>query len=78
MTGHAEVARIVFDAPVVPRETPLELSRRPHGRTTSDARGPDVGPRYPPVIPCDETVEIIHRSGIVLVALRGARQLLIS
>jgi len=45
-TGHAEVARVVFDPAVLPLEALLEVFWRTHDPTTLDRQGADVGSQY--------------------------------
>lgn len=49
-TGHAEVARIVFDPSVISYEQLLEVFWHTHNPTTKNRQGADVGPQYRSVI----------------------------
>lgn len=49
-TGHAEVARIVFDPSVITYEQILEVFWHTHDPTTKNRQGADVGPQYRSVI----------------------------
>lgn len=49
-TGHAEVARIVFDPDVISYEQLLEVFWHTHNPTTLNRQGADVGPQYRSVI----------------------------
>ena len=49
-TGHAEVARIVFDPSVITYEELLEVLWHTHDPTTLNRQGNDVGPQYRSVI----------------------------
>ncbi len=49
-TGHAEVARIVFDPEVISYEELLEIFWHTHNPTTLNRQGNDVGPQYRSVI----------------------------
>ncbi|MDX1617562.1 MAG: peptide-methionine (S)-S-oxide reductase MsrA [Balneolaceae bacterium] len=45
-TGHAEVARIVYDPEIISFEQLLEVFWHTHNPTTLNRQGPDVGPQY--------------------------------
>jgi len=45
-TGHAEVARILYDPEVITFEQLLEVFWHTHDPTTLNRQGPDVGPQY--------------------------------
>lgn len=45
-TGHAEVARILYDPNVITFEQLLEVFWHTHDPTTLNRQGPDVGPQY--------------------------------
>jgi len=49
-TGHAEVARIVFDPSEISYEQLLEVFWHTHNPTTLNRQGADVGPQYRSVI----------------------------
>lgn len=49
-TGHAEVARIVYDPTIVSFETILEVFWTTHNPTTLNRQGADVGPQYRSVV----------------------------
>ena len=49
-TGHAEVARVVFDPTVVSYEVLLEVFWHTHDPTTLNRQGNDIGPMYRSVI----------------------------
>lgn len=49
-TGHAEVARIHFDADVISYEELLEVLWHTHNPTTLNRQGNDIGPMYRSVI----------------------------
>lgn len=50
LTGHAEVARIVFDPSIVSFKTLLEIFWQTHDPTTLNRQGADVGTQYRSVI----------------------------
>ncbi len=45
-TGHAEVARIVYDPEIISYEQLLTVFWHTHNPTTLNRQGPDVGPQY--------------------------------
>lgn len=49
-TGHAEVARIIFNPDVISYKTLLTVFWHTHNPTTLNRQGPDVGPQYRSVI----------------------------
>lgn len=49
-TGHAEVARVVYDPSVITYEELLEVFWHTHNPTTLNRQGNDVGPQYRSVI----------------------------
>jgi len=49
-TGHAEVARITFDADIISFKEILEIFFSTHDPTTLNRQGPDVGTQYRSVI----------------------------
>ncbi|MFT4523190.1 MAG: peptide-methionine (S)-S-oxide reductase [Bacteroidia bacterium] len=49
-TGHAEVARIVFDSSIISYETLLTILWHAHDPTTVDRQGNDVGSQYRSVV----------------------------
>jgi peptide-methionine (S)-S-oxide reductase len=63
-TGHAEVARITFDADVISYEELLEILWTTHDPTTLNRQGADAGTQYRSVIfyHSDEQKEIAERS----------------
>lgn len=49
-TGHAEVARIIFDPEAISYKQLLNVFWHVHNPTTKNRQGPDVGPQYRSVI----------------------------
>lgn len=49
-TGHAEVARVIYDPEVISYDVLLEVFWHTHNPTTKDRQGADVGPQYRSVI----------------------------
>lgn len=45
-TGHAEVAKVIFDETVIPAEVVLDMFFTLHNPTTLNRQGEDVGPQY--------------------------------